>query len=229
MHKLILLRHGESVWNMENRFTGWTDVELSEKGMLEARRAGELLRSFRINFDLSFCSVLKRAIKTQFLVAEEMDLLWTPVCRDWRLNERHYGGLQGLNKKETAAKYGEEQVHIWRRSYDVKPPQLANDDPRFPGHDVMYENVERDLLPHGESLKDTIARVLPYWHNAVVPEIVSGKAVLIAAHGNSLRALMKHIDQISDEEIVNLEIPTGRPIVYELNDDLSPITHYYIG
>lgn len=229
MHKLILLRHGESVWNKENRFTGWTDVELSETGEEEARRSGQLLDSFRISFDISFTSVLSRAIKTQFIVAEEMDLLWTPVGKSWRLNERHYGALQGLNKKETALKYGEEQVRMWRRSYDERPPLLEPDDPRVPSHDPRYAAIPPARLPLGESLADTVIRVVPFWERHIVPEIRKNRTVMIVAHGNSLRGLIKHLDRMSDEEIVELEVPTGVPVIYELNDDLTPATHYYLG
>lgn len=227
-HRLILLRHGESSWNRENRFTGWTDVDLSEAGKEEARHAAALLRSFRLRFDRVFTSYLRRAIKTADIVADELDLLWTPQIKNWRLNERHYGALQGWNKKETAEKFGDEQVRIWRRSYDVRPPQLTPDDPRSPLHDNRYTGVLPDLLPLGESLSDTVRRVLPCWIADIVPCIQAGETVLIAAHGNSLRALMKHLQQISDTDIVDLEIPTGVPFVYELDSRLNPVEHYFL-
>lgn len=227
MHKLVLLRHGESTWNKENRFTGWTDVDLSEKGREEARAAGQLLKKEGFHFDLGFTSVLKRAIRTQWIVCDEMDLLWIPIRKSWRLNERHYGALQGLNKAETAAKYGDEQVHIWRRSYDVLPPLLESSDDRHPARDPRYAG-EKDM-PAGESLKTTVDRMLPYWTNEIAPEVLKGKKVLVAAHGNSLRALVKHLDRMSDEAIMGLNIPTGVPLVYELNDKLEPIKHYYLG
>ena len=229
MHKLVLLRHGQSAWNQENRFTGWTDVGLTEQGMAEAGRAAELLQAEGYAFDVAFTSVLKRAIKTLWIVLEQMDLMWIPVIRDWRLNERHYGSLQGLNKAETAKKYGEDQVLIWRRSYDTPPPALTEDDERHPKHEKRYAGLSAAELPETECLKDTVARFVPYWNNAIVPEVKKGKSVLIAAHGNSLRALVKHLDNISDEEIVELNIPTGAPLVYELDQNLKAIKHYYLG
>jgi 2,3-bisphosphoglycerate-dependent phosphoglycerate mutase len=229
MYKIVLLRHGESTWNQENRFTGWTDVDLSEKGLVEANRAGETLKAEGYVFDVAFTSVLKRAIRTLWITLDKLDLMWIPVVRCWRLNERHYGALQGLNKAETADKHGEAQVKIWRRSYDIPPPALEPADPRFPGHDPRYAQLTGGALPRTESLKDTVARFLPYWHDAIAPAVKSGKRVLIAAHGNSLRALVKYLDDISDEEIVGLNIPTGVPLVYELDEDLKPIRHYYLG
>jgi len=229
MYKVVLLRHGESEWNKENRFTGWTDVELSEKGMQEAKKAGRLMKEAGIEFDIAYTSVLKRAIRTMYLATDEMNLLWIPVVKSWRLNERHYGALQGLNKAETAEKFGDEQVHIWRRSYDIQPPALTTDDERFPGHDRRYSDMDKKDLPLTECLKDTVARFLPFWHETIAPSIKSGKRVLIAAHGNSLRALVKYLDNIPDDEIVELNIPTGVPLVYELDDDLKPIKHYYLG
>ena len=229
MHRLVLLRHGESTWNKENRFTGWVDVPLSEKGMQEAAESGRALRREGLVVDVAFTSVLRRAIKTLWLALEEMDLMWIPVHNDWRLNERHYGALQGLNKAETAERHGLEQVQIWRRSYDTPPPPLEPEDERNPARDPRYRNVSPGELPLSESLKDTIARVLPSWHGTISPAITSGQRVLIAAHGNSLRALIKYLDGISDEDIVGLNVPTGVPLVYELNADLSPIRHYYIG
>lgn len=229
MYKLVLLRHGESTWNKENLFTGWTDVDLSERGVEEARQAGRVLKEQGYTFDIAFTSVLKRAIRTLWIVLDEMDLMWIPVIRDWRLNERHYGALQGLNKAEMAAKYGEQQVRLWRRSYDIPPPALDPDDPRNPRNDPRYRCLRADQIPLAESLKDTVRRVLPCWHDSVAPAIRSGQRVLIAAHGNSLRALVKYLDNISDEDIVGLNIPTGIPLVYELDRDLRPVTHYYIG
>ncbi|KPL80832.1 phosphoglyceromutase [Ornatilinea apprima] len=229
MIKLVLLRHGESDWNKQNRFTGWTDVDLSEKGIEEAKRAGELLKKEGFTFDIAYTSVLKRAIRTLWLTLDGMDLMWIPVVRNWRLNERHYGALQGLNKAETAAKFGDEQVLIWRRSYDIQPPKLEKSDERYPGHDPRYADLTEEELPLTECLKDTVARFLPLWHETIAPVIKSGKKVLIAAHGNSLRALVKYLDNIPDEEIVSLNIPTGIPLVYELDDDLKPIRHYYLG
>lgn len=229
MTKLVLLRHGESTWNKENRFTGWTDVDLSEKGMVEANKAGTLLKEEGFVFDVAFTSVLKRALRTLWLVLDEMDLLWIPVQRSWRLNERHYGALQGLNKAEMAAQYGDEQVHIWRRSFDIPPPPLEKTDPRYPGHDPRYKNMNDNELPVTESLKDTIARFLPYWHETIAPSVRAGDRVLIAAHGNSLRALVKYLDNISEEEIVTLNIPTGVPLVYELDENLRPLKNYYLG
>ena len=229
MIKLVLLRHGESTWNKENRFTGWTDVDLSEKGVAEAHEGGKLLREGNYVFDVAYTSVLKRAIRTLWIALDELDQMWIPVHRTWRLNERHYGALQGLNKAETAEKFGQEQVHLWRRSYDVRPPALTEDDPRFPGHDPRYASLTEDELPLTECLKDTVARFLPWWHETVVPQLKEGKRILIAAHGNSLRALVKYLDNIPDEEIVELNIPTGIPLVYELDDELKPIRHYYLG
>jgi 2,3-bisphosphoglycerate-dependent phosphoglycerate mutase len=229
MTKLVVVRHGESTWNKENRFTGWTDVDLSEKGKEEAKKAGEILKAEGFKFDLAYTSVLKRAIRTLWYILDEMDLMWIPVIRDWRLNERHYGALQGLNKAETAAKHGEEQVKIWRRSYDIQPPALEESDERFPGHDPRYGNLTADQLPKTECLKDTVARFLPLWKNEISNDIKSGKKVLIVAHGNSLRALVKYLDNIPDDEIVGLNIPTGIPLVYELDDNLKPIKHYYLG
>ncbi|WP_455497455.1 2,3-diphosphoglycerate-dependent phosphoglycerate mutase [Coprobacter sp.] len=228
MHKLILLRHGESVWNNENRFTGWMDVDLSPKGVEEAKHAGTLLKKYDISYDLCYTSFLKRAIKTQFIAAEKIDLLWIPVIKSWRLNERHYGALQGLNKKETALEYGDEQVKTWRRSFDVRPPQVSFEDPRFPGFDPRYAHLDPAILPHGESLEDTISRVLPYWEVEIAPQIISGKTILIAAHGNSLRALIMHLDQLSPEEVVGVEVPTGTPLIYELDDQLRSVKHYYL-
>ena len=229
MHKLVLLRHGQSVWNKENRFTGWTDVDLTDEGRAEASRAGQLLRDEGYAFDIAYTSVLKRAIRTLWISLDELDQMWLPVRRTWRLNERHYGALQGLNKAETAAKHGEEQVKIWRRSFDVPPPALERDDERFPGHDPRYANVPPDELPTSEALKHTIERVLPYWNETIVPDIRAGKSVLIVAHGNSLRALVKHLDGLSEAEIMELNIPTGIPLVYELDDRLEPQRHYYLG
>jgi 2,3-bisphosphoglycerate-dependent phosphoglycerate mutase len=229
MYKIVLLRHGESVWNKENRFTGWTDVDLTEKGVAEAKKAGELMRDAGFVFDLAHTSVLKRAIKTLWLALEGMDLMWIPVMHSWRLNERHYGALQGLNKAETAAKFGEQQVLAWRRSYDTPPPALAPDDARCPGGDPRYAGLTASQVPMTECLKDTVARVLPYWNQAIAPDIRAGKRVLIAAHGNSLRALVKYLDKVSDQDIVGLNIPTGVPLVYELDDVLKPIRHYYLG
>jgi len=229
MHKLVLLRHGESTWNQENRFTGWTDVDLSEKGVAEAKAAGKTLQAEGYTFDMAFTSVLKRALRTLHLALDEMDLLWLPVQKSWRLNERHYGALQGLNKAETAQKFGEDQVLIWRRSYDIPPPALERDDERFPGHDRRYADLDPRALPTTECLKDTVARFLPYWQDAIVPALQANKRVIIAAHGNSLRALVKYLDRIGDQEIVALNIPTGIPLVYELDDELNPIQHYYLG
>lgn len=229
MTTLVLLRHGESLWNRENRFTGWTDVDLSEKGMEEARKAGQVLRENSFVFDMAFTSVLRRAIRTLWMALDEMDLIWIPVRKSWRLNERHYGALQGLNKSETADRFGEEQVKIWRRSYDIMPPALEKSDVRYPGKDPRYAGLAENDIPLTESLKSTVARFLPYWQEAVVPEIRAGKRVLIAAHGNSLRALVKHLDNIPDNEIVGMNIPTGIPLVYELDDMLRPLRHYYLG
>jgi 2,3-bisphosphoglycerate-dependent phosphoglycerate mutase len=229
MYKVVLLRHGESDWNKQNRFTGWTDVDLSEKGIAEASMAGKLMKEAGFAFDVAYTSVLKRAIRTLWLALDEMDLLWIPVFKTWRLNERHYGALQGLNKAETAQKFGDEQVHIWRRSYDIQPPALTPDDERYPGKDKRYADLSPKELPLTECLKDTVARFLPFWHETAVPMIKSGKSVIIAAHGNSLRALVKYLDNISESEIVELNIPTGVPLVYELDEDLKPIKHYYLG
>lgn len=229
MSKLVLLRHGESVWNQDNRFTGWTDVDLSAKGRDEARQAGVALRTEGYTFDIAYTSVLKRAIRTLWIALDEMDLMWIPVERSWRLNERHYGALQGLNKAETAAQYGEDQVKIWRRSYAIPPPSLAPTDERFPGRDPRYHNLVPEELPLTECLKDTVTRFLPYWHETIAPAIREGQKVLIAAHGNSLRALVKYLDNVSEEDIVELNIPTGMPLVYELDADLKPLTHYYLG
>jgi len=229
MYKVVLLRHGESIWNQENLFTGWTDVDLSTKGIEEAHAAGKTLHEAGYTFDVAFTSVLKRAIRTLWIALDEMDLMWIPVYRHWRLNERHYGALQGLNKAETAARYGEEQVLIWRRSYDVRPPALEPSDPRWPGHDRRYADLKPEELPAHECLKDTVARFLPYWHEVIAPVVQSGKRVIIAAHGNSLRALVKYLDAISDQAIIKLNIPTGIPLVYELDEHLQPITHYYLG
>jgi len=229
MHKLVLLRHGESDWNRENRFTGWTDVDLSEKGRLEAHEAGVVLKREGYTFDAAYTSLLKRAIRTLWMTLDEMDLMWIPVERSWRLNERHYGALQGLNKSETAAKFGEDQVKIWRRSYDVPPPALTADDQRYPGHDRRYSELTPQQLPLTECLIDTVARFLPYWHETIAPAVRSGKRVLIAAHGNSLRALVKYLDDVPEDAIVGLNIPTGMPLVYELDADLKPQRNYYLG
>ena len=229
MMKLVLLRHGQSTWNLENRFTGWTDVDLSEVGITEAHQAGKLLKAEGYNFDLALTSVLKRAIRTLWIVQDEMDLMWIPVEKSWKLNERHYGDLQGLNKAEMAEKYGQEQVHIWRRSYNVLPPPMSKDDPRHSRFDPRYANLDPALIPDCESLELTLKRVLPYWHETIVPYLTAGRKILIAAHGNSLRAMVKHLDHISDEDIPELNIPTGIPLVYELNDRLEAIRHYYLG
>jgi 2,3-bisphosphoglycerate-dependent phosphoglycerate mutase len=229
MFRLVLLRHGESTWNKENRFTGWTDVDLSEKGAQEAHRSGQLLKQDGFIFDVSFTSVLKRAVRTLWIVLDEMDLMWIPIHHSWRLNERHYGSLQGLNKAETAAKHGDEQVLLWRRSYDVRPPVLDESDKRWPGHDPRYAGLSGDELPKTESLKDTVARFLPYWHEHIAPVVKSGRRVIIAAHGNSLRALVKYLDDVSEEDIVGLNIPTGVPLIYELDTSLKPTRHYYLG
>ncbi len=229
MKTLVLLRHGESDWNRENRFTGWTDVDLSEKGVQEGIAAGRQMKQDGYTFDVVFTSVLKRAIKTMNLALEQMDLLWLPVHKSWRLNERHYGALQGLNKAETAEKHGMEQTNVWRRSYDIPPPPLTPDDERYPGKDARYASLSAAELPLTECLKDTVERFLPYWHETIAPVVQSGQRVLIAAHGNSLRALVKYLDNISEEEIVGLNIPTGIPLVYELDDDLKPIQHFYLG
>lgn len=229
MKKIMLLRHGESVWNRENRFTGWIDVGLSDRGVEEAAQAGRSLAQEGYVFDVAFTSMLKRAIKTLWLALEEMDQMWIPVHHSWRLNERHYGALQGLNKTETVERHGMEQVKIWRRSYDVPPPALTLDDPYYPGRDPRYAGLRPEDIPLSECLKDVVARFLPYWHETIAPAVQAGRRVLIAAHGNSLRALVKYLDQVSDAEIVGLNIPTGVPLVYELNDDLTPIRHYYLG
>ncbi len=229
MYKVVLLRHGESEWNKLNLFTGWTDVDLSEKGIEEAKQAGKVLKQEGYTFDIAFTSVLKRAIKTLNLALEELDLLWIPVIKNWRLNERHYGALQGLNKAETAEKYGNEKVKIWRRSYDVPPPALDENDERYPGKDPRYAEMDKKDIPLTESLKLTVDRFLPYWFDTIAPTIKSGKKVIIAAHGNSLRALVKYLDNISEEEITELNIPTGIPLVYELDENLNPIKHYYLG
>lgn len=229
MHKLVLLRHGESTWNKENRFTGWTDVDLSEKGVAEAKEAGRTLKNGGYDFDIAYTSVLKRAIRTLWLTLDVMDRMWMPTVKSWRLNERHYGALQGLNKSETAKKYGEEQVLIWRRSYDIPPPALTKDDERYPGKEFCYKGLKESELPLTESLKLTCERVLPFWHKEIAPMIKTGKRVLIAAHGNSLRAMVKYLDNISDDKIVGLNIPTGIPLVYELDKDLKPIKSYYLG
>jgi 2,3-bisphosphoglycerate-dependent phosphoglycerate mutase len=229
MHKLVLLRHGESVWNRENRFTGWKDVDLSERGLVEAAEAGRLLREEGYAFDLAYTSLLKRAIRTLWIALDVLDRMWIPVVKDWRLNERHYGALEGLNKAETTAKHGEAQVKIWRRSYDIPPPPLETGDPRHPAFDARYAGLSPQELPVTESLKDTVARVIPCWRDAIAPSIRADKQVVIAAHGNSLRALVKYLDGISEPAIVELNIPTGIPLVYELDDDLRPLRHYYLG
>jgi 2,3-bisphosphoglycerate-dependent phosphoglycerate mutase len=229
MLKLVLLRHGESTWNKENRFTGWTDVDLTPRGIQEAHEAARLLREGGYTFDAAYTSRLKRAVRTLWLVLDDMDLTWIDVFKSWRLNERHYGSLQGLNKAETAAKYGDEQVLVWRRSYADPPPPLTADDPRYPGHDPRYRDMAPDELPLTESLKDTVARFLPYWHDTIVPELRKGRRLVLAAHGNSLRALVKHLDGVSEQDIVNLNIPTGIPLVYELDDALEAVRSYYLG
>jgi 2,3-bisphosphoglycerate-dependent phosphoglycerate mutase len=229
MHKVVLLRHGFSTWNKENRFTGWTDVDLADEGRQEAAEAGRLLKEAGFVFDIAYTSVLKRAIRTLWIALDVLDQMWIPVVKSWRLNERHYGALQGLNKAETAAKFGDEQIKIWRRSYSTPPPELALDDSRHPSHDPRYRSLSPDDLPRTESLKETVGRFLPYWHDTIAPAIKSGQRVLIAAHGNSLRALVKYLDNMSEQEIVELNIPTGIPLVYELDDNLKPIRHYYLG
>lgn len=229
MIKLVLLRHGESTWNKENRFGGWTDVDLSEKGIAEAREAARILMEGGYSFDVAFTSVLKRAVRTLWIVLDEMDLMWIPVYRSWRLNERHYGALQGLNKSDTAAKFSEEQVLIWRRSYDVRPPSLKETDERYPGSDRQYQDLAKKDIPLTESLKDTVNRFLPYWHEVMAPVIKSGKRVIVSAHGNSLRALLKYLDNVADEDIVKLNIPTGIPLIYELDNSLKPLKSYYLG
>jgi len=229
MIKLVLLRHGESVWNKENRFTGWTDSDLSEKGIAEAEKAGQVLKEQGYSFDVAFTSVLKRAVRTLWIVQDIMDLMWIPVYRSWRLNERYYGALQGLDKAETAAKFGDEQVLIWRRSYDTPPPTVEKTDERYPGNDLKYKSLDEKDLPLTESLKDTSARVLPYWHEEIAPAVKAGKRVIISAHGNSLRALVKYLDNISEKDIMQLNIPTGIPLVYELGNNLKPLKNYYLG
>jgi 2,3-bisphosphoglycerate-dependent phosphoglycerate mutase len=229
MKKIVLIRHGESVWNKENRFTGWTDVDLSEKGVDEAKKAGQLLKKEGFVFDLAYASVLKRAIKTLWSILDNMDQQWVEQILSWKLNEKHYGSLQGLNKAETAVKFGEDKVKIWRRSYDIAPDPVAENDERNPANDIRYVGVLKELLPRTECLKDTVSRVSPLWENEIVPKIKEGKKIIIAAHGNSLRGLVKFIDKISDEDIVNLNIPTGMPLVYEFDDDMKPIKHYYLG
>ena len=229
MIRMVLLRHGESIWNKENRFTGWTDVDLTEKGSLEAKNAGQLLKQNSFTFDIAFTSVLKRAVRSLWIVLDEMNLMWIPIINSWRLNERHYGALQGLNKEETAKKYGEKQVHIWRRSYDIRPPALEKSDERYIKNDPKYENLSEDDIPSAECLKDTLERFLPFWLAKIAPTLKKGKSAIISAHGNSLRALVKHIENITDKEIIRLNIPTGIPLVYELNEDLKPIRHYYLG
>lgn len=229
MYKLVLMRHGESQWNLENRFTGWTDVDLTDAGREQARQAGELLKANGYEFDIAFCSVLKRAIRTLWIVLDTMDAMHTPVGMSWRLNERHYGALQGLNKAETAEKYGEEQVHIWRRAYSIGPEPVAEDDPRHPRFDTRYSRLTPEQLPATECLETTVERVVPFWNDSIAPAIRAGRRVLVTAHGNSLRALIKYLDNVSEEEIVNLNIPTGQPLVYELDENLKPIRHYYLG
>lgn len=229
MIKLVLLRHGESIWNLENKFTGWTDVGLSQKGITEAHSSAQWMLKEEFSFDVAYTSVLKRAISTLWIVLEDMDLMWIPVHRSWRLNERHYGALQGLNKLETVQKFGDEQVLSWRRSYDIRPPALKEDDQRFPGNDPRYKDLSPQELPLTECLKDTVDRFLPYWHEVIAPALRQGKRIIIAAHGNSLRALVKYLDGVGDAEIVRLNIPTGIPLVYELDDELKPIKHYYLG
>ncbi|QOJ24305.1 MAG: 2,3-diphosphoglycerate-dependent phosphoglycerate mutase [Gammaproteobacteria bacterium] len=229
MKKIVLLRHGESTWNKENRFTGWTDVDLTPQGIQEAQNAGRLLREHGFAFDIAYTSVLKRAIRTLWIVLDEMDQMWIPIQHTWRLNERHYGALQGLNKAETAAQYGDEQVLIWRRSYDIRPPALNVDDVRYAGADPRYQNLAHGDIPLTECLKDTVTRFLPYWSATIAPQVQAGKSVIIAAHGNSLRALVKYLDNVSDEDILNCNIPTGIPLIYELDDNLKPIRSYYLG
>ncbi|MBX3641201.1 MAG: 2,3-diphosphoglycerate-dependent phosphoglycerate mutase [Nitrosomonas sp.] len=229
MKKIVLLRHGESIWNKENRFTGWTDVDLTPKGIEEARNAGRLLQENGFIFDIAYTSVLKRAIRTLWIALDEMDLMWLPIYNTWRLNERHYGALQGLNKTETAAQYGDDQVLIWRRSYDTRPPALSVNDKRYPGADIRYKDLDNSELPLTECLKDTVNRFLPYWKEIIAPQVLAGKNIIIAAHGNSLRALVKYLDKISDTDILNCNIPTGIPLVYELDDQLNPVHSYYLG
>jgi 2,3-bisphosphoglycerate-dependent phosphoglycerate mutase len=227
--KLVLLRHGESIWNLEDKFTGWTDVDLSDRGTAEAREAGKTLRANGYSFDVAFTSVLKRAIRTLWLVMEEMDLMWIPVYRSWRLNERHYGALQGQNKAEVSAEVGDEQVHIWRRSYNVRPPALERTDARYPGNELKYRELSEGELPIAESLKDTVARFMPYWDEVLAPTLRAGKHTIVSAHGNSLRAMVKYLDNTSDEEIVDVNIPTGIPLVYEIDERLKPLSHFYLG
>ncbi|WP_148714997.1 2,3-diphosphoglycerate-dependent phosphoglycerate mutase [Chitinolyticbacter meiyuanensis] len=229
MYQLVLIRHGQSAWNLENRFTGWVDIDLTEQGMIEARRAGQLLREAGFHFDVAYTSVLKRAIRTLWLALDEMDQMWIPVINSWRLNERHYGALAGLNKAETAAKHGADQVLLWRRSYDVRPPAMSTDDPRTSFDDPRYASVPRSEIPLTECLKDTVARALPFWHSDIAPAIRAGRRVVISAHNNSLRALIKYLDDVSETDIVGIEIPNGLPLVYELDADLKPIRHYYLG
>jgi 2,3-bisphosphoglycerate-dependent phosphoglycerate mutase len=229
MKKIVLLRHGESTWNKENRFTGWTDVDLTPKGLEEAKNAGQLLREQGFVFDIAYTSVLKRAIRTLWITLDEMDQMWIPIQHTWRLNERHYGALQGLNKAETATKYGDEQVLIWRRSYDTRPPALTTDDDRYPGTDPRYTNLANQDIPLTECLEDTVARFMPYWNETIAPQVKAGKRIIITAHGNSLRALVKYLDNISEQDILNCNIPTGVPLVYELDDNLKPIRSYYLG
>jgi len=229
MYKIVFMRHGQSIWNLENRFTGWTDVDLTPQGVAEARYAGKVLRGAGFTFDLAYSSVLKRAIRTLWITLDEMNLMWIPVVYDWRLNERHYGTLQGFNKAETAARYGEQQVHLWRRSYDIAPAALEPDDPRIPYWDPHYANLKREDIPLAESLKDTVARVMPLWNESIAPAIRAGKRILISAHGNSLRALIKELEGISDQDITKLNIPTGQPLVYELDANLKPLRSYYLG
>lgn len=226
--QLVLIRHGQSTYNLENKFTGWTDVDLSENGLNEAREAGAILKQHGYQFDIAYTSVLKRAIRTLWIVLQEMDLMWIPVYKSWRLNERHYGALQGLNKAETANKYGDEQVHIWRRSMNIRPPELSNNDPRYEATNPRYQDLKEDELPLTENLADTEERVLKYWHKNIAPAIQSDKRVIVASHGNTIRSLVQYLDQLSDEEIVDLNIPTGRPLVYELDEHLKPIKHYYL-
>jgi len=228
VYKIVLIRHGESQWNLENKFCGWHDADLSEKGLEEARQAGKQLKASGYTFDVAYTSFLKRAIKTLFFVQEELDLHWIPVHKTWRLNERMYGGLQGLNKSETAAKHGEDQVKIWRRAYDIPPPPMDLDNPDLPANSPKYANYDKSVMPRNECLKDTVERFLPYWHDEIIPSVKAGKKVLIAAHGNSLRALVKYLDKVSEEDIVGLNIPTGIPLVYELDADLKPVKHYYL-
>jgi len=227
--KLVLLRHGESIWNSEDKFTGWTDMDLSARGIAEAKEAAKSLRGEGYSFDVAFTSVLKRAIRTLWLVLDEMDLMWIPVYRSWRLNERHYGALQGINKANLSAKVGEEQVHIWRRSYDVRPPALERTDARYPGNEPKYRELSEDELPVAESLKDTVARFMPYWNEVLAPTLRSGRHAIVSAHGNSLRAMVKYLDSVSDEEIVDVNIPTGIPLVYEIDEKLKPLSHFYLG